>query len=77
MTPRSVQKAFKLYAEEAGVPWAHVHTLRTTHITHHLAAGTDIRTVQHNAGHSNLATTNRYAAYVKEAAIKAMQEHAL
>lgn len=73
----SVQKAFKKYAREAGVSWAHVHTLRTTHITQHLAAGTDIRTVQHNAGHASLATTNRYAAYVKDAAIQAMQKHAL
>src|SRR5437588_11513118 len=29
ITNRSVQKAFKKYAVVAGVPWAHVHTLRT------------------------------------------------
>lgn len=77
MTNRSVQKAFKKYATAAGVAWAHIHTLRTTHITHHIANKTDIKTVQGNAGHLNLATTNYYASYVKEAQIRAMQEHAL
>ena len=77
MTNRSVQKAFKKYAQEAGISWAHVHTLRTTHITHHIAQKTDIKTVQGNAGHANLATTNYYASYVKEAQIRAMQENAL
>ena len=57
--------------------WAHVHTLRTTHITEHIARRTDIKTVQGNAGHANLATTNFYARYVKEAQIRAMQENAL
>jgi integrase/recombinase XerD len=77
MTNRSVQKAFKKYAVATGISWAHVHTLRTTHITHHIASKTDIKTVQGNAGHLNLATTNYYAQFVKDAQIKAMQEHAL
>ncbi len=77
ITNRSVQKAFKKYAIAAGVRWAHVHTLRTTHITHHIASKTDIKTVQGNAGHASLATTNYYASYVKEAQIRAMQENAL
>lgn len=74
---RDVQRALKKYAKEAGVAWAHVHTLRTTYITHHIAKGTDIKTIQAHAGHTNLATTNRYVAYVKEASARAMQEHAL
>jgi len=77
MTNRSVEKAFKKYARAADVPWAHVHTFRTTHITQHIASGTDIKTVQTNAGHTSLKTTNYYADLVKEAQIKAMQEHAL
>jgi len=77
LTNRSVQKALKKYARAAGIPWAHVHTLRTTHITEHIARKTDIKTVQGNAGHSSLAVTNYYAQFVKEAQIKAMQEHAL
>jgi site-specific recombinase XerD len=77
ITNRSVQKAFKKYAVAAGIPWAHVHSFRTTHITEHIARKTDIKTVQGNAGHSNLATTNYYAQFVKGAQIRAMQENAL
>jgi site-specific recombinase XerD len=77
MTNRSVEKAFKKYAVAAGVSWAHVHTFRTTHITQHIAKGTDLKTVQENAGHSSLKTTDYYAGLVKEAQVKAMQEHAL
>jgi site-specific recombinase XerD len=77
ITNRSVQKAFKKYAVAAGLPGAHIHTLRTTHITQHIARGTDIKTTQGNAGHASLATTNFYARYVKEAQIRAMQENAL
>jgi site-specific recombinase XerD len=77
ITNRSVQKACKKYALAALIPWAHVHTLRTTHITYHIAQKTDIKTVQGNAGHLNLATTNYYAQFVKDVQIKAMQEHAL
>src|SRR5512144_647262 len=57
---RSVQKRMKKYATAAAVGWAHVHTLRTTHITEHIARRTDIKTVQGNAGHASLATTNFY-----------------
>src|SRR5512144_193839 len=74
---RSVQKLMKKYATAADVAWTHVHTLRTTHITEHIARRTDIKTVQGNAGHASLATTNFYARYVKEAQIRAMQENAL
>src|SRR5512135_1025122 len=77
MTHRSVQKLMKKYATAAGVRWAHVPTMRTTHITEHIARRTDIKTVQGNAGHASLATTNFYARYVKEAQIRAMQENAL
>src|SRR5512135_140011 len=77
ITGRSVQKLMKKYATAAGVGWAHRHTLRTTHITEHIARRTDIKTVQGNAGHASLATTNFYARYVKDAQIRAMQENAL
>jgi site-specific recombinase XerD len=77
LTNRSVEKMFKKYAIAAGVPWAYFHTLRTTHITMHLALGTDVKTVQTNAGHSSIATTNVYAGYVKTAQVKAMQTNAL
>lgn len=77
LSNRSVEKAFKKYARAAGIPWAHVESLRTTHIIEHLARKTDIQTVQENAGHSSRKSTNHYAQVVKEAHIKAMQEHAL
>jgi integrase/recombinase XerD len=77
MTNRSVQKAFKKYATVAKVPWAHVHSFKTPHITQHLAHKTDIKTVMVNAGHRSLKTTQYYADLVKEAQIRAMQENAL
>jgi len=77
ITNRGVEKAFKKYAKSAHVPWAHVESLRTTHIMEHLARKTNIQIVQENAGHSSLAVTNYYAQFVKEAQIKAMQENAL
>lgn len=71
----SVEKAFK-YAYAAGIPWAHVDNLRTTHIIEHLSRKTDRETVQGNAGLTKH-QTNSYVQYVKEAQIKAMQENAL
>jgi site-specific recombinase XerD len=77
ITDRSVQKLVKKYAVAAGIPWAHVDTLRVTHIFHHLDKGTEKKIIQANTGQKDPATLNRYVDAVKEAQIRAMQENAL
>lgn len=44
----------------AGLPHVGCHTLRHTGLSHMLAAGCDLRTVQAIAGHSSVTTTARY-----------------
>ncbi len=56
---------------------ASVHTLRHTMATHHVARGTDLKTVQVTLGHASLATTSIYVSLSKRAQKKALQEHAL
>jgi len=77
ITHRSVQKLVKKYAVQADIPWAHVDTLRITHIYHHLAKGTEKKIIQANTGQKDPASLNRYAESVKEAKIQAMQKNAL
>jgi len=45
--------------------------------THHVAAGTDLKTVQKTLDHASLATTTLYISLAKEAQRQALQEHAL
>jgi len=77
LTNRAVQKMFKAIARRAGVPWSHVHTLRATHVTYHLARGTNIVEVQKNTGHRNLKTLQKYAGVVDEYYREAMEKNAL
>jgi len=77
LTNRAVQKMFKAIARRAGVPWSHVHTLRATHVTYHLAHGTNIVEVQKNTGHRNLKTLQKYAGVVDEYYREAMEKNAL
>lgn len=65
------------YLEKAGVKGAPVHSLRHTMATHHVAAGTDLKTVQATLGHASLATTAIYVQLSKSAQRRALQEHAL
>jgi len=77
MSTRAIQQRVEKYLEEAGIEGASVHTLRHTMATHHVARGTDLKTVQETLGHASLATTTIYVSLAKNAQRKALQEHAL
>ncbi|MDQ5853639.1 MAG: tyrosine-type recombinase/integrase, partial [Chloroflexota bacterium] len=77
MSTRAIQQRVDKYLSEAGIEGASVHTLRHTMATHHVARGTDLKTVQETLGHASLATTTIYVSLAKNAQRKALQEHAL
>lgn len=77
MTARSIEYMVTKYLAETGIHHASVHTLRHTMATHHVAKGTDVKTVQVTLGHASLATTSIYVSLSKHAQKKALQEHAL
>lgn len=77
LSRRAVQRAVGKYLEEAGIEDASVHSLRHTMATHHVAAGTDLKTLQETLGHADLATTAMYVQLAKQAQRRALQEHAL
>jgi integrase/recombinase XerC len=77
MSKRAIQYTVNKYLQAAGIKGASVHTLRHTMATHHIARGTDLKTVQETLGHASLETTARYIALAKTAQRKALQEHAL
>jgi site-specific recombinase XerD len=77
MSTRAIQHRMTKYVKEAGITGASVHTLRHTMATHHVARGTDLKTVQETLGHASLATTSIYVSLAKKAQKKALQEHAL
>ena len=77
MKPRAIQAAVTKYLSEAAIKGASVHTLRHTMATHHIARGTDLKTVQETLGHADLATTAMYVSLAKKAQKRALQEHAL
>lgn len=61
---RSLQKAFIMYANKAGVmdkkPKAHFHSLRHGHATHSLRCGMSLIDIQGNLGHEDVSTTSVY-----------------
>jgi len=66
MSPRAFEYVVKKYLDEAGIKNASVHTLRHTFATHHVAKGTDLRTVQEALGHTDLKTTSIYVQLARE-----------
>jgi site-specific recombinase XerD len=77
MSKRAIQHTVAIYLNDVGIRNASVHTLRHTMATHHVARGTDLKTVQETLGHASLETTTIYVSLAKKAQRKALQEHAL
>ena len=77
MGPRAIQRVVTKYLDEAGIRNASVHTLRHSFATHHVARGTNLRTIQEALGHADLKTTSIYVSMAKEAMKRELQDHAL
>jgi site-specific recombinase XerD len=60
MSLRAIQYTVEKYLKLANIPNASVHTLRHTMATHHIAKGTDLKTIQETLGHESLGTTTIY-----------------
>jgi len=76
----SVQRAFRLAVQEAGIhKHVTVHTLRHSWATHLLEAGVSVRLIQQWLGHASLTTTSHYTHLTRSAEQRATEtlEHML
>lgn len=77
MGKQAIQRTVKKYLKDAGIQNASVHTLRHTFGTHHVARGTNLKTIQEALGHESLNTTSIYISTAKAAMKRELQNHAL
>ena len=77
LSMRAIQDTVAKHLMAAKIAGASVHSLRHTMATHHIARGTDLKTVQETLGHADLATTALYVSLAKQAQKRALQENAL
>jgi site-specific recombinase XerD len=61
------QRVFKKALKASGLTGVTLHDLRRTHATALVAAGVDLKTIQHRMGHRDIATTLKIYAQVTEA----------
>ena len=64
---------FEKARAELDMEWAGFHTFRHFRITRWIQQGMDLRTVQYLAGHASITTTQRYAHYSDDHAMKMVE----
>lgn len=65
---RTIERAVHAVGRIIGIPALHPHDLRHSYAVAALRAGADVKTVQHNLGHSSVKMTlDVYAAYTQDA----------
>jgi site-specific recombinase XerD len=74
---RGVQKMLRKYLRVAGIGRASIHTLRHTFGAHHIAKGTDPKTVQEVMGLKDVRSTSIYQTLAKEVVSRELQENSL
>ncbi len=77
LSARAIQYVVEKYLKAANIRGAGVHSLRHTFATHHLAAGTSLKTLQKNLGHKDLSTTSTYLHIIKEKELEQLRYHQL